>query len=100
MQILGKPKIMKFEQKHPQSREPLRAWVNEVEACHWKNTQDIKRRYRHASFLHHNQVIFNIGGRKYRLEVKVQFRYGKVLILEINTHAEYDKKNKKRSSVK
>ncbi|MDH5730580.1 MAG: type II toxin-antitoxin system HigB family toxin [Gammaproteobacteria bacterium] len=94
MQILGKLIIEKFANKHPQSRGPLRAWVSEVEASEWETTQDIKQRYAHASFLNDNRVIFNIGGNKYRLEVKVQFRFGKVLVLEINTHAEYDKKKK------
>ena len=100
MQILGKLKIDRFRKKHPQSRGPLSAWVNDIEEATWKTTEDIKAKYSHASFLSDNQVIFNIGGNKFRLEVKVQYSFEKVLVLDINTHAEYDKKNKNRTSSK
>lgn len=99
MQVLGQPKITEFSKIHPQSRGPLSAWVYDVEAAKWETRQDIKEKYPHANFPD-NQVIFNIGGNKFRLEVKVQYRHGMVFILDIHTHAEYDKKNKKRKSSK
>ena len=100
VQVLGKGKIVKFQKKHPQSRGLLSAWVFDVEKATWATTEDIKAKYPHASFLPDNQVIFNIGGNKFRLEVKVEYSYEKILVLDVNTHAEYDKKNKKRNSSK
>ena len=38
-----------------------------------------------------NRVIFNIGGNKYRLVVKVAYKCGKVFVRFVGTHAEYDK---------
>ena len=37
------------------------------------------------------QVVFNIGGNKYRLIAAVIYRAGTVQIEDVLTHAEYDK---------
>jgi mRNA interferase HigB len=96
MKVLGKPLIEKFCRKHADATGALRAWVAEAE--NWQTPQDIKNRYSSASFLPDGVVIFNIKGNNYRLEVRVVFAAGIVRILEVNTHADYDKKNKKRNS--
>jgi len=46
-----------------------------------------------ASFLRDNRVVFNIGGNKYRLIVKINYSYNTVYIRFVGTHAEYDKIN-------
>ncbi|WP_235015370.1 type II toxin-antitoxin system HigB family toxin [Oceanicoccus sp. KOV_DT_Chl] len=95
MKLVGKKKIDEFSTRHPPSKGPLRAWVEEVESASWETSHDIKQRYASASFLAQNTVIFNIGGNKFRLEVKVQYQASVVMVIDINTHAIYDKKNKK-----
>ncbi len=99
MKVLGKPIIDAFSRKHADASGALRAWVQEVEfeTTTWKDSHDIKARYSSASFLSDNVVIFNIKGNKYRLEVRVKYVLGVVRVLDVNTHAEYDKKNKKRN---
>jgi mRNA interferase HigB len=41
-------------------------------------------------------TIFNIAGNKYRLITFVDYRYQKVFIRDVLTHAEYDKEKWKR----
>ena len=96
MKVLGKPTIDKFGAKHANARGALRAWVDEVECSIWKTPQDIKARYSSASFLAGNVVIFNIRGNQFRLEVRVAYAPGIVRVLNVSTHAEYDKRNKRR----
>jgi mRNA interferase HigB len=96
MKLIGKPKIDAFSKLHSRAKEPLRAWVEEVENSDGQTSHDIKRKYASASFLANNTLIFNIGGNKFRLEVKVQYQAGVVMVLEINTHDGYNKKNKRR----
>ncbi len=69
----------------------MKAWFAEVQAADWRDPAQIKRRYRHTSFVGDNRVIFNIGGNKYRLVVHVNFDFGIVYIKFIGTHAEYDR---------
>jgi mRNA interferase HigB len=63
----------------------------EARAAVWKDPSAIKRRYRHASFLADNRVIFNIGGNKYRLVAHVNYDFQIVYIKFVGTHAEYDR---------
>ena len=70
---------------------PTAAWVAEVEAADWKGPQDIKDRYATASFLGGNQVVFNLGGNKYRLLVVVTYANGIVAVRRVGTHEEYDR---------
>ena len=69
----------------------MKAWFSEVQTADWRDMATIKRRYRHASFVGDNRVIFNIGGNKYRLVVHVNFDFGIVYIKFVGTHAEYDR---------
>ncbi len=39
------------------------------------------------------QVVFNVGGNKYRIVVEVQYKAGIVWVKFIGTHAQYDRIN-------
>jgi len=76
---------------HADAEQPLRAWYTEVAAADWRTMADIKRRYAHASVIDAERVVFNIGGNKHRLVVKVWFAGSAVWIKFIGTHADYDR---------
>ena len=44
-----------------------------------------------VDFIGDNRVIFDLGGNKYRLVVHVSYRFGRLLVKFIGTHAEYDR---------
>ena len=52
---------------------------------------DVKARYPHASVVGAERVVFNIGGNKYRLVVKLYFPGRAIYIKSVGTHAEYDR---------
>ena len=93
MHVIKKKTLAEFWVKRADSRISLNAWFFEAKAAEWETPQDIKQRYRSADFLHGNRVVFNIGGNKYRLVVKVAYEPGLIYIRFIGTHAEYDKIN-------
>lgn len=66
-------------------------WQNETEKANWQGPNDIKALHATASFLSDNRVVFNIKGNSYRLVVHVNYRRSFVTILQLGTHAEYDK---------
>ncbi|MEO8578176.1 MAG: type II toxin-antitoxin system HigB family toxin [Gemmatimonadales bacterium] len=41
--------------------------------------------------------MFNIGGNKYRLVVKMLYKRGWVLIRHVLTHEQYDRRNRERT---
>ncbi len=73
------------------AEQPLKAWYAEAKKAEWKEPQRIKDRYRSASFVGKNRVVFNIAGNKYRLVVFIKYETGTAYVRFIGTHAEYDK---------
>lgn len=95
MRITGREKLSEFMKAHTDAKQWMNNWVCDVEGAAWKGTQDIKDRYASVSFVK-KMVIFNVKGRKYRLEVQVAYGVGLVNIVWVGTHAEYDKRNRTR----
>jgi len=77
--------------RHADAEGPLKAWFAEAKHATWHTPDDIRKRYGHADFLTGNRVVFNIGGNKYRLVVKVAYTPGIAYIRFLGTHAEYDR---------
>lgn len=93
MRIIAKRTLREFWQldRHADAQGPLKAWHAEVSKAKWASPHDIKSQYRTASVLKDARFVFNIGGNKYRLVVKVRFDSGVVYVRFIGTHADYDK---------
>src|SRR5262245_14060138 len=71
---------------------PLRAWYTHVSKkdVAWGSWGDVKAAFGKASLVG-NCVVFNIGGNKYRLIVRIFYASHKIYILKVMTHKEYDK---------
>jgi mRNA interferase HigB len=81
------------------SRVGLDAWFRIASKAEWKSLEDIRKTYRCADGVTvggKTYVIFNISGNRFRLIVKVEYRYQKIFIKHVLTHAEYDKEDWKR----
>ena len=91
MQIVGRKVLHELAAKHADVREAVNVWLCEAEEATWKQPTDIKSMYPHASILSGNRVIFNLKGNRYRLEVKISYQTGIVLIKRAGTHAEYSR---------
>ena len=89
MRVIGVSLIEEFVLKHADVRDTLGAWTEEAKAAVWKGPMDIKAKYKSASFLGDNVVVFNIKGNGYRLVTKVAYQLGVVKIQRLGTHAEY-----------
>ena len=91
MRIIGTDKIYDFIQKHADSKNWLEAWLAEAQSAKWQNPNDIKVRYNSASILEDNRVIFNVKGKKYRMEVQIAYKTEILVIKRLGTHAEYNR---------
>jgi mRNA interferase HigB len=90
MILVGKRLLSEFARTHASSRDAIAAWTAEVEAASWRSPIDVKRRYRSASFVGGDRIIFNLKGNHFRLDVRVNYSAQIVLVRRIGTHAEYD----------
>jgi mRNA interferase HigB len=95
MRILAKSTLKAFykKQNYIDSKAQLEAWHYEISKSVFKNANEIKEKYRSASVVGDNKIVFNICGNKYRLIVKINYFAGIVFIKFIGTHKAYDKIN-------
>lgn len=90
MRVIAKSRLREFWEQHPDAKEPLEVWYREASAADWATPQDVKTRYRTASFPGCDRVVFNIKGNTYRLIVHVLYKFRTVYIRFVGTHSDYD----------
>jgi mRNA interferase HigB len=90
MKLIGKQILKNFKEQHADARSHIESWEAEVEGAQWSKPDDIRRKYRRASFLKDRHIVFNICWNKYRLLVQITYKSGIVFIKKISTHKEYD----------
>jgi mRNA interferase HigB len=91
MRIISKRALKAFWIRYPSAEEPLLAWCREVEKADWEKPAQVKERYRSASFVGKDRVIFDIKGKTCRLIVRINYSYRVVYVRFVGTHAEYEK---------
>jgi len=77
----------------------LDAWFRIASKAEWSSLADIRKTYRSADGVTVGgkaYVVFNIAGNKFRLIVKVEYKYRKISTKRVLTHAECDKEDWKR----
>ncbi|HEY4113837.1 MAG TPA: type II toxin-antitoxin system HigB family toxin [Rhizomicrobium sp.] len=92
MQVIAKRTLKLFWERHRNAEGPLRAWHAAVSAALWSGPADVKRSFgANVDFVRDNRIIFDVGGNKYRIVVHVAYKFKRVLIKFVGTHAAYDK---------
>jgi mRNA interferase HigB len=74
---------------------PLRLWYAKAKSGAWKTPADLKRTFgANVDFVKvasgNTLAVFDIGGNKYRLIAAVHYDFGRVFVLRVLTHREYD----------
>lgn len=95
MFILSRKALRAFWEGHPQARQPLEDWYTVADGARWQNLAETREDFRHADPVG-NCTVFNVGGNKYRLVVKLNYQKQKILIRAVLTHVEYDKEGWKK----
>ena len=91
MKVIGITKLDEFADRHGDVRGQLASWLGEAKKGEWRTPAEIKARYASAGFLADNHVVFNLKGKKYRLEVIIGYKNQTISVSRIGTHAEYSR---------
>lgn len=86
MHVITKTRLVNFWVKHPDSQPSLLSWYKRVRTTKWENFNDVRAVFSSANIVR-NFVVFNIGGNKYRLIALVDYKYQKVFVRAVLTHA-------------
>ena len=91
MDVIGLGILEEFKRTHPDVRTQVDSWLQEAREAAWDTPHQVTARYPRASILSDNRVVFNLKGNAYRLLVRIAYRTGKIIVLRVGTHAEYDR---------
>src|SRR5215210_208796 len=90
MRVISKRRLREFWETEKQAELPLDTWYRTALKAKWQNLSEVKSDYPSADLVG-KCVVFNIGGNKYRLIVKIEFLLQTIYIKFVLTHKEYDK---------
>jgi mRNA interferase HigB len=95
MRIISRKTLRLFWEKpeYADAEQPLKAWFREASNADWVSPAAIKAAFGNASIVGNNRVVFNIGGNKYRLVVRVNYLYRVMYVRFVGTHVQYDRIN-------
>ncbi len=95
MRVITKGRLQEFWEAHQQAKKPLSEWFAVVAKAKWNSFEDLRVIYPSADQVKVESgsitTIFNISGNKYRLITAIHYNTQKVFIIDIMTHADYDK---------
>ena len=78
------------------SCNPLRLWYAKTKSAAWETPADVKQTFgANVDFVKvasgNNVAVFDIGGNKYRLVAAIHYDHGRVFVLRVMTHREYER---------
>ncbi|MGH7713697.1 MAG: type II toxin-antitoxin system HigB family toxin [Gemmatimonadaceae bacterium] len=94
MRVIARPALRNFAKKHAEAESSLNAWYHIMKAAKVKSPNELRNVFPEASFLGDGRTVFNVGSN--RIETRIRYDIGVVFILDVMTHAEYDRQNVKR----
>jgi len=95
LRVTSIERLTEFGRDHPDARRALAAWLRTTTNARWRSLTDVRGTYRHADGVkvagERTMTIFNIRGNNYRLLTTVDYQLSSVNVLQVLTHAQYDK---------
>jgi len=92
VQVIAKRTLREFWLRQPLAEAPLKLWYARATRAQWTRPSDLRTQFgTTVDFVAGNRVIFDVGGNKYRLVVKIDYAVGLVLVRFVGTHAAYDR---------
>jgi mRNA interferase HigB len=95
MQLLNDELLAKFSRRNGGTRQWLTKWARAVSESDWQSLSDLHKAYPSADGVPLKSgnvvTVFNVKGNRYRLLTYVSFELQAVQVIEIFSHAEYDK---------
>lgn len=89
MHVISRKKLNEAALRHSEIEPALDAWFRITKKAVWQNLADVRKTFASADAVE-KWTVFNIKGNKYRLITEINYRFGRIYIRQVLTHAEYD----------
>ena len=90
MRVLSLGALRDFWEREHQAEEVLRDFYSKLTRVYAKNLSELKTTFKSVDLVG-KCYVFNVGGNKYRVIVRIHFNRQMVFIRFVLTHSEYDK---------
>jgi mRNA interferase HigB len=90
MNVLSRNALVQFYSQHNDAKKYLETWFKTCRKADWSSFRDLQRTFPEAFPVGDDRVVFDIRGNKYRMVVRIVFRYRTMQIKWIGTHAQYN----------
>lgn len=95
MRVITQKRLKVWGKKFPMAHKPLMVWHDAMLEGGWQNLDELGNDFPSADEVivksGRRVLIFNIGGKKYRLIAAVHYDKQRVYAMRFMTHAEYNK---------
>lgn len=95
MRVISKKKLKSFWSRHSKGETSLRKWYKIVKTTCWNSPSDVRKTFPSADEVRTDKgsrvFVFNIGGNAFRIISAIHYNSGMLFILDVLTHAEYDR---------
>ncbi len=81
--------------RHAELEPALDAWFRIAKKALWQNLADVRKTFSTADAVE-KWTVFNIKGNKYRLITEINYRFRRVYIRHVLTHAQYNQEKWKQ----
>ena len=90
MHVISRKKLKEAAAQHGNLEVALDVWFRVAKKADWKSLQEVRQIFPSADQVE-GYTVFNIKGNACRLITRILYRYGRVYVRHVLTHAEYDK---------
>jgi mRNA interferase HigB len=91
MVVISKSVLNQFIEQYPKSAEAVLRWYLLCKENDWSAFEDIKKVFPATDAVGNDLYVFNVGGNKFRIIVRIIFKARTIFIRFIGTHSQYDK---------
>ena len=95
MHVISRKKLKEAATRHSNLEAPLDVWFRITKRASWQTIADVRKTFSNADLVE-KWTVFNIKGNKYRLITEINYRFQRVYIRHVLTHAEYDQERWKQ----
>jgi mRNA interferase HigB len=95
LHVISRKKLKEAASRHGDLEGPLDVWFRIAKRAMWQTLAEVRSTFASADAVG-KWTVFNIKGNKYRLITEVNYRFQRIYVRHVLTHAEYDEENWKK----
>jgi mRNA interferase HigB len=84
--VISRKRLKEAAMRHPELETTLDAWFRIAKKAAWQNLIDVRKTFANTDAVD-KWTVFNIKGNKYRLIAEINYRYRRLYIRHVLTHA-------------